>query len=525
MLAYCLRMKILTAEQFREIDRLSGTEFGIPNLLLMENAGMRVVEVLEGQFEDLEDLTVGILCGKGNNGGDGFVVARQLIQKGCYPFVFLFADENDVKGDAKTNLDILKAIGCPPTIVMTEHDWNEERLELLDADIIIDALLGTGLTKPVAGLLKAVIETMDDFTCATIVSVDVPSGLQANSPHLIGPAVNADFTVTFTALKPCLVLPSACRFAGDVIVAGIGNPQELLESGDLNMHLIEPSLFPAAQHVRSEDTNKGDFGKILVIGGSRGKSGAAAMAGQSALRSGAGLVTVATAASVLPVIAGSMPELMTEALAETAAGSIARQEISPILQGKTVLAIGPGLTTHEETSSFVRSIVRDAPIPVVLDADGLNAFDGYNDELRGDGQGIVITPHPGEMARLTGKAIPDVLDRRVEVARDFATAHKVYVVLKGFRSIVATPDGSVYINPTGNPGMATAGTGDVLTGMIAGILGQESLGSFVERLCLAVYLHGLAGDLAAEKVGEESLVATDLLRFLPEAWKELRASE
>jgi ADP-dependent NAD(P)H-hydrate dehydratase / NAD(P)H-hydrate epimerase len=516
-------MKILTAEQIREIDRLSTKQFAIPSILLMENAGMRVVEALEERFEDLEELTIAILCGRGNNGGDGFVVARQLIQKGSYPFVFLFAEENEVKGDAKTNLEILKAIGCPPTVVTNEHDWYEERLEVIDADIIVDALFGTGLSKPITGLYKSVVETLDDFARATVVSVDVPSGLETNHSRVIGPAVEADLTVTFTGLKPCLVLPPSHDFAGDVIVADIGNPHELLESGELNLHLIEPSLFPKAQQIREADTNKGDYGKVLVIGGSRGKSGAAAMAGQAALRSGAGLVTVATASGILPSIAVSMPELMTESLAETGEGTIASQDISAILRGKTVLAIGPGLTTHSDSAAFVRGVVRDTTLPIVIDADGLNAFVGHTDKIRGDGQARILTPHPGEMARLLGTETAHVVENRVAVARTFATDHKVYVVLKGFRTVVATPDGSVYVNSTGNPGMATGGTGDVLTGMIVGILGQESLGDFVERLCLAVYLHGLAGDLAAEELGEEAMVATDILRFLPAAWKQLRS--
>jgi NAD(P)H-hydrate epimerase len=517
-------LKILTAEQLREIDRLSTDKYAIPSLLLMENAGMRVVEALQDRFDNLEELTIGIICGKGYNGGDGLVVARQLLLKGCVPFVFLLAPESEVRGDAKTNLDILKAIGCPPTVITNEHEWNEERLELLDADVIVDALLGTGLAKPVSGLYRAVIESIaDDFPRATVVSVDVPSGLPSNSAHPIGPAVEADVTVTFSAAKPCLVLPPNCEHAGDVIVANIGNPPELFESDDLKMHLIQPGDFTEAQHARAVDTNKANYGKVLIVGGSRGKSGAAALAGQAALRSGAGLVTVATPRSVLPVIASSMPELMTEALQETADGTVASQTIWNILEGKTVLAIGPGLTTVPETSAFVRSLVRDLKIPVVIDADAINAFASCVDDLRGNGSGIIITPHPGEMARLIQRETQYVVANRVDVAQTFALQHNIYVVLKGFRTVVATPDGSVHINPTGNPGMACGGTGDILTGMIAGILGQEHLGSFIERLCLAVYLHGLSGDLAAGELGEEPLVATDLLRFLPKAWSEMRA--
>src|SRR5205807_109695 len=409
-----------------------------------------------------------------------------------------------VKGDAKTNLNILKALGCPPTVVLDEHDWNEEKLELLDADIVVDALLGTGARQPVEGLYKTVIGSIaEDFPSAAVVAVDVPS-----------PGVQADITVTFSALKPSLVLYPDCEDAGDVILADIGNPPDLLENENYSLHLIEPREPPA----RVSESNKGMYGKVLVIGGSRGKSGAAAMAGQAALRAGAGLVTVATAESVLPLVAISMPELMTAALAETSEGSITNQSLAALLKDKTVVAIGPGLGTAVETSALVRRVGSECRAQMVIDADGLNALAGFE----GDLGGAVLTPHPGEMARLIGKSIESVTSNRIEVAKDFAKTRNAYVVLKGHRTVVAAPNGSVYINPTGNPGMATGGTGDILTGMIAGILAQEHLGSFIERLCLAVYLHGVAGDCAVEEVGEESLVATDLLRFLPKAWENLR---
>ncbi len=496
-------MRILTPEQLREVDRLSTEKYGIPSLLLMENAGMRVAEVLESKFEELDRLTVAVLCGKGNNGGDGLVVARQLIQRGCFPFVFLFASEEELKGDAKTNLNILKALGYPPTVILNEHDWFEEKLELMDADLIVDALLGTGIRKPVEGLYKTVIESIaESFPSAAVVAVDVPS-----------PGVKADITVTFSALKPSLVLYPDCEDAGYVILADIGNPSELLENENHTLYLIEPHEPPP----RVPDSNKGTYGRVLIAGGSRGKTGAAAMAGQAALRAGAGLVTVATAGSVLPIIAASMPELMTVALAETPQGTIANQSIADLLIDKTVVAIGPGLTTFTETSAFVLRVVSECQKQMVIDADGLNALVGFE----GDFGGAVLTPHPGEMARLIGKSIHDVTSNRIDVARHFARTRNAYVVLKGYRTVVAAPDGSVYINPTGNPGMASGGTGDILTGMIAGILAQEHLGPFIERLCLAVYLHGFSGDLAAEEVGEKSLVATDLLRFLPKAWENL----
>jgi ADP-dependent NAD(P)H-hydrate dehydratase / NAD(P)H-hydrate epimerase len=500
-------MKILTPEQLREVDRLSSEKYGIPNLLLMENAGMRVTEVLEDRFEALDELTIAILCGKGNNGGDGFVVARQLLQQGCVPFVFLFAAEEEVKGDAKTNLNILKALGYPPTIVTDEQDWSEEKQELLDADVVVDALLGTGARRPMEGLYRLVIESLaEDFPRAHIVSIDVPS-----------PGVQADVTVTFSALKPSLVFYPDCEDAGDVILANIGNPPELLDNENHRMQLIEPHEVPA----RVADSNKGTYGKVLVIGGSRGKTGAAAMAGQAALRAGAGLVTVAAPQSVLPIIAVSMPELMTEPLQETSQGMIANQSLLDLMKDKTVVAIGPGLGTLYETSTFVRRVGSDCRSQLVVDADGLNALVGFV----GDLGGAVLTPHPGEMARLIEKSVEHVTANRVEVATEFANRRNAYVVLKGYRTIVATPDGAVYVNPTGNPGMASGGTGDILTGIISGVLAQEHLGSFIERLCLAVYLHGLAGDLAAEEMGEESLVATDLLRYLPKAWETVGGRE
>jgi NAD(P)H-hydrate epimerase len=473
----------------------------------MENAGMRVAEVIEDRFENFQELTIAILCGKGNNGGDGLVVARQLIQKGGIPFVFLFASEEEMKGDAKTNLTMIKALGFPPTIVTTEQDWSEEKLEVLDADIVVDALLGTGARRPLEGLYAAVVETLDDdFARAEIVAVDVPS-----------PGVHADVTVTFTALKPNLVFYPDSEDAGDVILSDIGNPPELLANETYKLELIDPHEVPP----RDADGNKGKYGRVLIIGGSRGKTGAAAMAGQAALRAGAGLVTVATPQSVLPLVAVSMPELMTEPLQETGQGTIANQSIVDLLRNKTVVAIGPGLGATIETAAFVRRVGSDCRGQLVIDADGLNSLAGFE----GDLGGAVLTPHPGEMARLIDKSIDHVVANRVDVATNFAKGRNAYVVLKGYRTVVATPDGSVYVNPTGNPGMATGGTGDILTGMISGILAQEHLGSFVERLCLAVYLHGLAGDLAAEELGEEAMTATDLLRFLPEAWNTLRSDE
>ena len=511
-------MKILTAEQLRTVDRRSGD-----TLALMENAGGRVVDAIEERFGNLEDLQVYVLCGKGNNGGDGFVVARLLTERKCVPHVLLFAEEREVTGDAARNLIRLKAVGESPIVILSEAEWSGFGCEE-EAALVVDALLGTGLTRPVEGFYRTIIESLPVcFPQASVLSVDIPSGLSADSEKMIGPAVQADLTVTFTALKPCLVFPPAHTYAGDVIVVDIGSPIELLEVPEHKVNLITPDLFRDALHRRREDTHKGDYGKVLIVGGSRGKSGAVAMAGQSALRSGAGLVTVATASCCMPLVASSMPELMTEALEETAVGSIANTSIATMLKGKTVVGLGPGLGTHPETQTFARMTLQQIKVPVVLDADALNAFSGNTAELRGSSERpVVITPHPGEMARLIERDVTFVNDNRIAVACDFAAKHKVYTVLKGFRTVVATPGGQIFINGTGNPGMATAGMGDILTGMLTGMIAQENLGSFDERVLFAVHLHGLAADLAADDIGEEAMVATDLLYYVGDAWEQIR---
>jgi NAD(P)H-hydrate epimerase len=521
-------MRILTRDQIRNIDRLSTEEFGIPGLLLMENAGMRVVEAIEARVDDLDACAVVILAGKGNNGGDGFVVARQLIQRGFIPETFLFALPEDVSGDARINLDILSAIGHPPTAVADVAQWEQVGDVLLSADIIVDALLGTGVSRPAEGLIAQVIGDVNDAASAAwIVSVDVPSGSRADRADLDGPVVEADLTVTLTALKHCLVFEPAGSVAGEVVVADIGNPHQLTDAVTPRIELIDPELFPEAIPSRDDESQKGDYGKVLVIGGSEGKAGAPAMTARAVLQCGGGLVTVAVPAPILSTVAAFMPEVMTAGLRATPEGAIGEgnaARVQGLLADKTVVAMGPGLGTSQETVKLVGEVVREATVPLVLDADGINAFAGNLPGLRNrtSGAPLVITPHPGEMARLVGRDIPEILRNRLEVARHYSQELGVYLVLKGFRTVVACPDGTAYVNPTGNAGMATAGAGDILTGMLAGMIGQAHLGPFSERLCLAVYLHGLAGDLGAEELGEEPLVATDILRFLPAAWRRLR---
>jgi NAD(P)H-hydrate epimerase len=365
-----------------------------------------------------------------------------------------------------------------------------------------------------------------------IVAVDIPSGADADAMRPgtdVTDQARADAIVTFTAPRPAHVF--AGLTSGPTVTAPIGSPPEAIVS-QLGLHLSTPFDFVPLLAPRVREGNKGSYGHVLVIGGSLGKAGAAAMAGFSALRSGAGLSTVATPLSVLATVASFHPEVMTEPLAETEPGTISLRALGPgldsLLERKT-LAIGPGISRNSETAEFVRAIVKrgstSSVVNMVVDADALNAFEGSAGQLTGRGRTLVITPHPGEMSRLTGLSIAEVQANRLEVARNFAREHELIVVLKGHRTLVAGPiaasDGAVWANPTGNPGMATGGTGDVLTGMVAGLIAQHPQHA-LEATALAVYLHGLAGDLASESIGENSLVATDLVRFLPEAFAQMR---
>jgi NAD(P)H-hydrate epimerase len=517
----------------QRIDRLTTERYGVPSLTLMENAGRSVVEFLAEHFAPLERQQLAILCGRGNNGGDGLVVARLLRERGLKPRVLLFADPRKVQGDAAANLERLKPSGMPE-IVETPETWRDVKAGLQGTTLVVDALLGTGLTKPLGGfLLEVGREINAEWSAARVVAVDLPSGISADSSELIGECVRADFSVTFTAPKVAHVFPPACEKVGRWVVKQIGTPPEAMEGdAELFLNLSCREDFEFLTQPRQPDAHKGSFGHVLILAGSVGKTGAAALAAKAALRAGAGLVTVATAAGALPVIASLGMEYMTEPLPQTEAGTISLRALDyggleKLIEGKSVLAIGPGLGNVPETAELVRTVVNSRRIPVVLDADGLNAFAGRMDSL-GSGSGraeIVLTPHPGEMSRLAGLATSAIQAHRVETARAFAQKHQVNLVLKGYRTLTAAPGGQVSVNPTGNPGMATGGTGDVLTGLLAGLVAQYRERPLSEVAAAAVYLHGLAGDLAAEEMGEASLVAGDLIGALPRAYRQMAGKQ
>ncbi len=497
-------MKALTAAQMREVDRRT-IEMGIPGVVLMENAGQRVVDLLAEKFAPLAARRIVILCGKGNNGGDGLVVARQLFTR-FQPralHVVLPAAPEELRGDAACNYQMLRVCGCP----VAREIPAEARL----AAIVVDALLGAGIRGPAAGvMLDAIREINHGFPLAQVVAVDIPSGMPSDAGHPMGEQARADYTVTFTAPKPAHVLPPNCDAVGQLRVAPIGSPPSLYDADpSIRLSLIQPDMFAALLAPRARDGHKGSYGHVLAIAGSRGKTGAAAMCGMAALRSGAGLVTVASDASAIPVIAGHAAELMTEPLEES--------RLSALAANKDAIAIGPGLGTLPETAAMVRRAFAEFPQPMVVDADALNALAGT--AWTGRGKLRVLTPHPGEMARLCAATVAAIAADRVAAARDLATARQAAVVLKGQRTLIAFPDGRVWINPTGTPAMGTGGTGDILSGMLAGFLAQFPLQQDL-AIAAAVYLHGLAGELGAAALGEKCLIATDLLRYLPAALEE-----
>ena len=509
-------MRILNAAQMREADRFTIEEIGIPSLVLMENAGRQVVSAIEAAYESRLNGRVAVLCGRGNNGGDGFVVARTLLQRGVDAAVFVIGSVADVRGDARTNLDILGRLGVTVVEIADEQSWELHFSEISQCTLIVDAIFGTGLTSPLSGMLETVVADVN-ASDIPIVAIDLPSGVSADTPHLIGDCIDASMTVTLAAPKLPLVVPPGEAFAGDVVIADIAIPYEVIDALEgPRLDLLTPEQVAEIIEPRAADSNKGDFGRVTVIAGSRGKTGAAHLAAMGALRSGAGLVTVATPASVLPVVAGSAPELMTEPL-EDADGTVAAGAIDRVLDMRhDVIACGPGLGRTPAVAAFVRALVDRATAPLVLDADALTMLADDPARVVGrEDRDVIITPHPGEMARLVGSSIEDVQANRIDVAATFAASHRVYVVLKGHRTVIATPEGRVYINPTGNPGMATAGTGDVLCGMIAAWVGQLL---DAEAACrLAVFAHGLAGDLAEAAHGQVTMTATDVLAELGNA--------
>jgi hydroxyethylthiazole kinase-like uncharacterized protein yjeF len=511
---------VFTAEEMRRLDRRAVEELGIPSATLMENAGRGAAGVVRaslGRIGRRRPARVVIVCGKGGNAGDGFVVARHLRRAGISVDVWLTTPPEEITGDAAAMLARARRAGLRPRRL---EDEAALAAAVAGADLVVDALLGTGARGAPEGAVARAIEVINAGG-RPVVSLDIPSGLPADGGPPAGPAVRAAVTATFAGLKRGLVTGIGVDYAGEVVVVPIGIPPAEVGRG-ISTFRLEAADVARYLPRRPRHAHKGSYGRLLIVAGSLGKTGAAALAARAAMRSGAGLVTVATAASQQPVVAGLVLEAMTEALPETAARSPAlkaRDTIAALAAARDAVAIGPGLGLDEETQALVRELASTLPRPLVLDADALTALAGQVERLRGAPAPRCLTPHPAEMARLTGGAVAEVERDRIETARRLARDAGVWVVLKGAGSVIAAPSGEAWVNPTGNPGLASGGTGDVLTGMAGAFLARGLAPE--AALQTAVYLHGLAGDLAAGRLGEEALVASDVIAALPEAFRAL----
>lgn len=522
-------MKILTSEQMQWVDRVTVERYGLPGLLLMETAGSSAARIIEEHYNGLENCHVKVFCAKGNNGGDGAVIARHLWLRGCVVDLYLLGRIEETRGDAKVNFEIVRALS------ETESpNINYQQIETLDelclalaepCDLYIDALFGTGAARPLEGIYRELVEIWNEST-TPVVSVDIPSGLSANDSEPTSTAVQADLTVTMSAPKIANLLPPASHLNGRLVVVPIGSPDRLLEESGSKLNLVEREeieLFLALSR-RSPGAYKNAVGHVLVVAGGRGKAGAAGLTASAVLRAGAGLVTLFTPASCAESLVVAGLELMTEPVEECEPGVFSLKSLKQILEAtdkKSVLACGPGIGTHSETRELVKGLLRECKLPLVLDADALNCLLLWPEALQGsESRPVVITPHPGEMNRLLGGGLAPNLSARIEQVSQYASAHNVIVVLKGERTVIASPDGQVYLNPTGNAGMATAGAGDVLTGIMAAMIAQSQSG-ILDAVIASVYLHGLAGDLAAEELGQRSMTASDITRKLPAALLEV----
>ena len=560
-------MKALTAAEMREVDRLTTERLGIPSLQLMENAGQGVADAYWRTTAWLgpTERSISVLCGKGNNGGDGFVVARllqgdpgdaiaQMFKK--HVRVVLFGAPGELRGDAASNFDRWREVGGEIILVQDEPAWESARSEVLSSDAIVDALFGTGFHGVASGAVGRAIRDINEFSRDAraprpilILAVDTPSGLPSDGQAADGPVLKAHHTITFTAPKVGQLISAHASALGSLRVVNIGSPVSLVEEvGQGILRWSDPAEFAGFPLVRAADGHKGLYGHILVVAGSLGKSGAAIMAGAAALYAGAGLVTVAAPDVVLPTVAAAHPELMTEPLISTETGGVSKRNVvdrpnlsgqamrplesfakeiklrfETIQEGKTVIAVGPGLGQHPETQEFVRSIVRSTDRPVILDADGLNAFAGHADTLRErNSKFLAITPHPGEMARLLGCSTKEVQDDRLKTAQEAARRWDAHVILKGSHTILTSPAGQVFVNTTGNAGLAKGGSGDVLTGVLAALTGQFQTDDWLRVLALGVYLHGAAADRFIEGGTDPSgLLATEVASAIPKARLEL----
>lgn len=508
-------MRLVTASEMRDMDRLTINDAGIPGVVLMENAAKGATEVFMEHFNPTEDSAIFVICGKGNNGGDGYVMARYLHNRGMKVSVIIAGDKSTISGDALVNLSVIEKLGIEISEIIDDTAFETLYQRLSECSYIIDGIFGTGLNSPVTGIYKKIIDAVNNAN-KPVMSIDIPSGMNSDTGDIMGAAIKADLTVTFGFAKPGHYVYPGASLTGRLVTLDIGIPRMISEKVEITHRLIGPDDFIDDLTNEKPDTHKGTRGHLLIIAGSTGKTGAAALTAMGALRAGAGLVTVGIPASLNNTMECKLTEAMTVPLPETKGGTLSYTALDDILRlasDKTAIAIGPGLSTNPETVRLVCEIIKRCSLPIVIDADALNAISMNQETLDLLDPRKILTPHPGEMGRLTGLTTKDIQKNRLNISREFARKRRCNLVLKGAGTIVAEPNGVLNINSTGNPGLATGGTGDVLTGIISGLLARGL--SEVKAATAGVYLHGLAADAYAKEHGESGMIASDILDILP----------
>ncbi|HHV59798.1 MAG TPA: NAD(P)H-hydrate dehydratase [Clostridiaceae bacterium] len=514
-------MLIVTPAQMSAIDKTTIEEVGIPGIVLMENAAIKVVNEIQKDFGPVEEKQFLVVAGKGNNGGDALAVARHLFNMGGKVTVFLCASAGEIKGDAKTNLKILEGMDIHVAEANNEEGYLRLYESLKTTSLVVDGIFGTGFRGEVAGWAKEIIKAINN-SGKPVVSIDIPSGVSGETGAVGGVCINARKTVTFGMIKLGLAIYPGRQHAGEMVVADIGFPKKVIESFNIKTRLITGGYVAGKLPKRLPNTNKGDYGKVFLVTGSKGMTGAGCLAAKAALRTGSGLVYLGVPESLAHVYGANVQEAVSVPLREKEQGYPGRDseaEIDKYLGQADVVAAGPGLSTKGDVPQIVSHIISTCTKPLVLDADALNAISMDISVLEKLKAGAVLTPHPGEMSRLTGLSIKEIELDRINVAREFSAKWNVHLVLKGAATVVAWPDGSIFINSSGNPGMATGGSGDVLAGMIASLIGQGL--SVGDAAVAGVYLHGLAGDIGAKIKGQHGLIAGDIVEHIPNAMLEI----
>jgi len=514
-------MKVATAQQMAELDRLSTQKYGIPAAVLMENAGRccaeKILRILEEKVGAPEEASVAVVCGRGNNGGDGFVVARYLHNRGVYVEVFLLDEEERLSPDARMQYEILKRLDVERRVIRDAEGVEDLRAFLEEVHLCVDAILGTGLSSPLAGLVREVVEVIN-LSMAPVYAVDVPTGIDATTGRILGEAIRADYTGTFGLLKLGHVLLPGSLHCGETDIFDIGIPSRAIFDVDIKTEALDEQVVKSMLAVRPPDFHKGDAGRVFVIGGSPGLTGAPCLAGQAAMRMGAGLITVVVPGSLRPIVEAKLMEVMSLGIPDEGRGFFTREMAAEVLERiarADVVVLGPGLGTHPGTADFVAELVPRIRVPFLVDADGLNALAGRPGILRSAAAPCILTPHPGEMSRLTGESVEAIEASRIGAARHLAEENNVTVILKGARTVIATPKGDVFINTTGNPYMASGGMGDALSGMVAALASQGL--SPTDAACAGVFLHGMSADLLLRRHPMSPISATDVIENIREA--------